>query len=274
MNKIDWISFSVAVDHLDEPNERTAYFSAQEALAELDPALFLWLFGTSDLEVGKGRAPYSSSVSTPDHGVTLYFSAKTPHALVEVSGKGCERLEANGDLRDLMIATANNLTRLDVACDMETGTRPLDFIAQRQAGRFKSHSEFVSESGETCYIGSRTSDRYTRVYRYNPPHERAHLLRAEFVVKGMNARITAVTILETGIDPVAAAFGEAFGFEHPDWTTRAATPVTLETWRPERREGKTLYWLADTIAPLLVRLHREGIIDVERWIRENVTDKL
>jgi Uri superfamily endonuclease len=168
-------------------------------------------------------------------------------------------------------AVAPHLTRLDIACDILTETRPLDFVTKRNPGRFKSHSEVFSESGETCYVGSKQSNRYARVYRYNAPHERAHLLRVEYVIRAEDAVLTANALLQSGQDAVAKSLGRQYGWYHEDWNVEDTSDARLVAYRPDRREGKTLYWLNDTIAPLLVRLAREGIIDPDLWFYENVT---
>lgn len=48
------------------------------------------------------------------------------------------------------------------------------------------------------------------------------------------------------------------------------SPAEIKAWRPDRAEGKTLFWLADTVAPLLARLQKEGVLDVQTWIDETV----
>jgi hypothetical protein len=270
VNRIDWISFSIPVDHLEDANDRTAFHASFAALDDVHPDLSQWLFGTTNLQGGNGRAPYNASWSADGTFSRLYCHPALPHALVEVSGQGCARLSEHGTLRALLLAVADRLTRIDIATDLQTDTVPLDFVSQRREGRFKSHSEFVSESGTTCYVGSRTSNRYARVYRYNKPHERAHILRVEVCLKAQDAKIAAVTLLEDGLDGVAASLGEAFGWQHPDWLNAASNPVDLPAWRPERREGKTLYWLADTVAPLLRRLHKDSIINAEEWFDTHV----
>lgn len=200
----------------------------------------------------------------------LFLSPNIPHSLLEITGRGCERLSESPQSGQFLAAVSDRLSRIDVACDMLTDVRPGEFVAQRASGRFKAHSSFVSESGETEYIGSRTSNRYARVYRYNPPHERAHLLRCEFVLKAEDARETARAIMRDGLSSVVVALGKSFGWEHPVWQPDDVDAAIIPVWRPERKEGKTLYWLASTVAPLISRLHREGTIDVSDWTQIHI----
>jgi DNA relaxase NicK len=272
--KVDWLSFSVLLDDRSPLDERYTENAVMDALDGLNPMLRDWIGIDASWVRSKGRAPYGIAWQHPTGGITIFYNVTLPHALIEVSGKGCDFLTAKDALNDVMGAVKHRVTRIDLACDILTDTRPVDFAALRDAGRFKSHSHMISESGETFYIGSRTSNRYARVYRYNAPHERAHLLRVEYVVKAQDAKITVQTILDLGERSVAAALGVKFGFTHADWLIDESEAAELASYRPDRHEGKTLYWLSATIAPLLVRLHNEGVTHVEQWFYDNVLNQI
>src|SRR5574338_152104 len=266
--KVDWISFTLKLDNPSTLRTDELVGRVGDALRDLHQHLPVAL-GLHEVYPTAGRAPYSICWKTTDNGVSLFASPRLDHCLIEISGKGCEKLYENDLMFPILYVTAPRLTRLDLACDTQTSTRPLEFAEKRDKGRFKAHSHMVSATGETYYVGSRTSDRYARIYRYNFPHERSHLLRVEYVVKGVNAQNAAFAICATGENPLARNFGEAFGFSHPDWNVDADT-IDFRMYRKERHEGKTLFWLADTVAPLLARLHKEGTIDVEQWVADNV----
>lgn len=271
ITRVDWISFSILV--APQPDAEHFDMSAQclDALEHMHNSFPDWLQIDQSWTFEKGRAPYAICFRRADNGVSIYAHRNLSHALVEISGRGCDQLHSQSLISHVLQFASDRLTRVDLACDMHCDTRPLEFIAQRDAGRFKSHSEVVSPSGETCYIGSKTSDRYARVYRYNEPHERAHLLRCEFVVKAENAKNLAAAIVNDGESACAITLGNAFGWMHDAWVFEDETPAEIAVWRPERREGKTLFWLADTIAPLLARLHNEGVLDLGLWLTEHVT---
>lgn len=271
--KVDWISFSIPVQTLPDATEKDALFAFASALVDMNPDLPAFLGLDTQLSPGNGRAPYRTSWRPEHPGVTVFTHPALNHALVEVSGAGCDTLTEGGVIREVIDTVKDRVTRIDIACDMLTDVRPKEFTSGRNEGRFKAISHVISESGETFYVGSRSSDRYARVYRYNPPHERSRFLRSEFVVKQENAKILARTLLVESLEAVVAAFGETFGWRHPAWKL-GASPAEIAAYRPDRREGKTLYWLADTIAPLLARLHNEGVIDVDAWVQENVEPRL
>lgn len=267
---IDWLSFSVKLDPKEGANEIECWYDVQQALIDLLPETIGVLHITDRWTWVNGRAPYRVGKMRNDHGVTIFMNPTLPHALIELTGRACTLLSEDARAYSFLEDILPRLTRIDIAADMLTDLDPREFVKERDAGRFRSTAEVVSASGTTCYVGSKTSSRYARVYRYNPPHERSKFLRCEFSLKAEDAKLTAAGVLEHGVSPVTKTLGEKFGWRHPAWQPEDVTEIELRAWRPERREGKTLFWLADTVAPLLVRLHSEGTIDAEQWFRENV----
>lgn len=271
---VDWLSFSfpVATNENTQAHEMGAAVGA--ALFLLDAGLLTALGLDDDVEPRSGRRPYAIGWVSKKSGVCVFCHPRLPHALIEVPGKACEYLYQTGVMSGVMSAVQHRVTRLDVAVDIETVTDPLEFSTARPEGRFSASGYVTSETGTTCYVGSQKSDRYARVYRYNEPHERAHLLRVEMVLRGQNARLGTRDILTDGIAKYAAMLGNTYGWQHPDWQPLIATDEKPETHRPERAAGKTLYWLADTIAPLLIRLHREGELNVVDFFLRYVVSEM
>lgn len=270
IHKVDWISFTVDVGVGEGRQSQWMPGLIGDALRLLDPdAESLMGLHTEAIPSG-GRKPYSTSLSWESQHIRLFFHPNLPHALFEISGQGCDLLDLNGNLHSVLQLALNRLTRLDVATDMLTMVNPVDFTLARDVGRFKSSGYINSPSGTTCYVGSRSSDRYARVYRYNPPHDRSHLLRCEVQLKGMNARLAAQQILTTDVSSVAQALGTVFGWRHSAWQPSEDETVVLRSWRPERHLGKTEYWLNSQVAPVLRRLHRENILNVREWLENNV----
>lgn len=274
ITKIDWLSFTLSIGQ----GEPIPFYRLQqnvlETLYDFSPVVFSALTDGFTWEQRSGRAPYSVGWSRSDAGCYIFAHPNIPHFLIELTGGGCDALSTTRHSLDFLGAVAQRLTRIDIASDMLCETRPLEFTQQRAVGRFKSHSEFISETGETNYVGSRTSNRYARVYRYNAPHERAHLLRAEHVLKAQDAQNVAHSILSDGLPAVTVALGKAFGWEHVDWTPKDVKEAEIAVWRPERHAGKTLFWLNSAVAPAMIKLCREQKLDATQWLRDNVLSKL
>lgn len=275
LSKIDWLSFTIDLGQTE--HKRDANHMVDEIMTVLDfiaPQLFFWLGMDGDNAPTKARAPYSMAWRWVTRSLTVYCHPNLQHVLFEISGQGCDLLDADGTFPDVLTFALPRITRLDVATDILTETRPIDFYAMRDVGRFKTHSELISPSGETCYVGSQTSDRHCRVYRYNAPHERSHLLRVEVVLRSKTAQIAAAGILQRGLPYVAASLGNVFGWTHEDWRPSQPEADTLRAYRPDRHNGKTEYWLASQVKPTLMRLHRTGALDVLKWFDANIREEL
>jgi hypothetical protein len=218
-----------------------------------------------------GRPPYQISFHDKEAGVTVFAHKLLPHALIEISGRGCENL-GEDNLLVLVEVLRPRITRLDLAVDILTTVSPDEFARSRDEGRFKTTSEFKSQTGHTFYIGSRESDRYCRVYRYYEPHPRHEWLRVEFVLKAEQAKAFVPFMGENGVTSSAGSLGNTFGFTHPVWQVRGEGKPP--TWRGERGDQKTLFWLNSQVLPVLRRLSEEGALDVLEWLREGgiVTD--
>jgi len=95
------------------------------------------------------------------------------------------------------------------------------------------------------------------------------LLRAEFQLKGDYARSVGEMVGDgMALNGIAASLGETFGFQHECWIPDSTpTPLKVHT---HAQSGNTVYWLTNTIAPLLRRLQREQRLDLEAWLDEYV----
>jgi len=226
----------------------------------VDEELYDMLFGQL-IPMGHGRAPYNMGWQDKDKGITILANGKLNHFTVEHSGQGCRYLERQDILDRLLFLVNDRVSRIDIAVDMEDWLAPNAFATAREEGRFKTFSDLSSPSGVTCYVGSMHSERYARVYRYNPPHPRAHLLRAEHVFRRDYAKTVAFAVTHEGIDAVVAGCWRDFGWHYPLVDLETVSPATLTAFRPERKMGSTLRWLIKTCAPSFKRLVAEGVIE-------------
>jgi hypothetical protein len=266
ISSIDWISFSFDMQANQQMMAFELWGRVAKSLGQQFPLASDMLVGGWEFEPRQGRAPYNSAQQRSDHGVMVYANQRLEHALVEVGGIGMDTLGGVTQELALLEHVASRVTRIDIAVDIYTDVRPDEFCSLRDAGRFKAWSEAVSESGHTIYIGSRSSDRYARVYRYNEPHPRAAWLRVEHVLKAEQAKAAVPTLIGGGLPRFTAMLGKTFGWGHSCWSTDEDTAEALKAWRPERRQGKTVAWLHSQVIPAMLKLHREGVINMyEVW---------
>lgn len=266
---IDWLTFTFTPEYPDDKDGEysDALIAGLDALfgAGLAQRVFGWNWERRE----RSRAPYTDAWEMGDAGITLFASPNLTHACIEISGKGCEYLIENATMNKVLTKCHERVTRIDIACDIETNVNPTEFVSQTNHERMRASGYQKSESGETCYVGSQKSDRYARVYRYFAPHPRSHLLRIEHVFRRAYAKIVANAVVDDGIEAVSKSGGIAFGWTHPVWKPSVHQESDISIVAPERKMGKTIYWLIKSCAPAFRRLVEEGTIrNGEEFLRQ------
>lgn len=259
--QLDWLSFTLPIVN-DASSEASLQMSIDNALrGGLGDEIADYMAVLQWKKDEHGRAPYSDQWSALNHGLRILYSDKRDDILIEISGAGCDDLRATGLENRLLERVQTRLSRLDIACDIECDTKPSAFVAARTGRKASSISDIQSVTGETVYVGSRSSETYVRVYRYAEPHPRHKLLRIEHVFRRKYARTIASEILVQGIEQVVGAIGKRAGWAHPNWRLSGDDSDTFKFPRPEREAGGTVFWLIKSAAPAFQRLVREGVIE-------------
>lgn len=260
-NRIDWLSFVLPTS---SRAGQDIYATAAEALEASMAHTWGEAFCTdlfSNLQpLAFGRAPYAQGYQDRARGITVWTDDRREDCCVEISGQGCGYLYQMGTIDFCLRSAAEFLSRIDVAIDLETDDTPEQFVEDREGGRARTHSHMMSDKGTTIYVGSMHSEHYCRVYRYNSPHPRAHLLRVEFVARRKRAKVVGAQILLNGLESVSRTLFMESGFPDDMESWKHVEPSDLSTLRPERNVGGTTRWLITQAAPAFQRLVREGII--------------
>jgi len=257
---IDWLTFTLTLRYEGEGIEAYALALRNGIVDTFGHILADCVFGGDWQAKERSRAPYQHAYTLGEMGVSIFASPALTHFCVEITGQGCERLIEMGVMNEVLTAVAERCTRIDIACDIETDVRPTEFVSKLAHDRMRSSGYQVSNTGETCYVGSQKSDRYARVYRYNPPHPRSRLLRVEHVFRRENAKSVAGQCCNVDLDHVAKAAGEAFGWSHQDWITSNDAGADISPVRERGRSGQTIYWLVNSCAPAFKKLCQAGAI--------------
>lgn len=280
---VDWLSFLADIDPPVEGLMGHAWHAhiRNELWAKHELLWSAIIEGHENIRQGSGRKPFAISWHT-DTGLAWFAGPNSSYVLFEVSGKGCDWLRSLGLETSIISRYAEGMSRIDFAVDIVTDTSPGDFIKLRSNQRIRSVSYVASRKGETVYLGGRKSTRYVRVYRYNAPHPRSRYLRLEFVQRKKHAKVAAheyvrlvlATNPDRAIRSLAAALGQRFGFAHSDWRPASWGDVNIDTYRPERRSGKTELWLVAQCAPAFKKLVKQGVIlDPIAWLTEHFLDQ-
>jgi len=271
---VDWLAFTVPVRHELDLNSYDIQGGGHRALTEFMGSLWndLVVGSGSDLwERRNGRSPYSDSYYN-GHGMTVFVGLRSQNVLVEFTGKGCDWLRDRGLLQPVIDCVHERVSRVDIATDLLCDTSPVDFVNAGYSKLFKTSGHVKSGSGETCYIGSKKSERYCRVYRYFEPHERAHLLRIEYVFRKGAAKKVVGQLRSVGIHEVAMGAANIYKWEH-DHMKGKFLELDMKAYRPDRKAGKTLLWLIGQVAPAFRKLVKEGVIDdPEEFLKEHFID--
>lgn len=245
------------------------FYDSPNAYADAIARAFLDMFGENiraDVFGGNweknehSRAPYTDSWKLRSHEIVLFASPTLTHCCVEISGAGCEKLIKLGAMASVLECCRDKVTRIDIASDIETEIRPPEFVEQVAHERMRASGHQTSDEGETCYVGSKKSDRYARVYRYNAPHPRSHMLRIEHVFRRDYAKKVADACVTSGMDSVARQAGNAFGWSHALWQPEGSNDADISVVSPKKSSGSTVFWMVKQVAPAFKRLVMSGDI--------------
>lgn len=245
---VDWLSMTVPLGGADAPTTaaqiRTALRITWGAVLGSEPPM--------KITPGPGRAGYHASITNEQNTITIYGRLSDTDALLEVSGQGCETLRKAGKLDDLLLLSIHSATRLDIAIDFETDVEPKEFAETCQNPRILTKSSINSPTGKTEYLGSRKSDRYCRIYRYEDPHPRSKYLRLEMVMRGALARQTVASILKAGLQEAADRASATWKFSHRIYQFMGASPI--QAHRNETDMANTIRWFHVQVVPALRKL--------------------
>jgi len=272
--KIDWLSWSMPMVLMTHTDESYALCIERAFHDMFGARLTAEVLGGKWDDKKAKRAPYKDSWEKVGTGLSMYASRELNHMLVEVSGNGCDYLRREGVLETVLANAADRMTRIDIAVDLETDTDPMDFASMRTNGRIEAIGDYKSASGRTVYVGSQKSERFCRVYRYNAPHPRSHLLRVEMVFRRAGAKSVAKALCASSDDMVAADAGDYYGWYHPTWQLRDGDASKITPVSSERNMGKTVFWLVKQVAPAFKRAVSEGvIIDPVKFLTDYFLEK-
>ena len=264
--KIDWVSFSLPLE-TDILSPDDLFQVADFKLQALGSGWYEQAKRRGICEHVNGRAPYRFALASADGGLRIFGGGPTETILYEFSGRGCDGMDDYAATSRLLSRVAERITRLDYAVDVRTGALPSDVSNACDTGHFRSISQIKSDTGETVYLGSPKSDRFSRIYRYNPPHPRHELIRLEFVFRRALAKSASQHYVNAGSwASFTALCGNTWGITHPIWQPEVETDERLTTESRSKASDKTVHWLYKQVAPALRRLIREDAISIADFL--------
>lgn len=263
---IDYYAFTIPTrSSFTEIGQETLLYCLNAFTSYLQLSDDIWTrVGTWGIE--RGNDTYSFRLRHSVVDVTISGGPANAHLYVELDGKACNNLDAKGELNEWIRKTADRTSRVDFAIDLETDADPRDFVALRSGKSFKSSGNKRTPSGRTEYLGGRTSERMARVYRYEPPHPRAALLRVEAEYKGRAAKSAIQHFLSEGLEQTCLDAHTPFGWQHPAWAQgdRISRKISYKAYNPNN--ASTVRWLYGDVVTALLKATKAGLIDFEEWL--------
>lgn len=267
---VDYFSFSIPTPRLmaqwDLSAEHNVPFHCDERTGGI-----AWLLASQQnwSEITK-QGIFDRGFRFPDVGISYFDGHKSDVSLIQISGAGCAYFRETGHLDTLINDWHDRSTRIDIACDIETDVEPEIFARQRSNQRFDISQHIKRESGVTFYVGSRESDRFCRVYRYNAPHPRSDKLRVEVQLSKKQAKHAAALVAHEGVQRVGEQLSRTFGWTHPCFLHASETQGMASAPRSETK-GNTVFWLYKQVLPALRKSAEKGdtetLIAFEREVR-------
>jgi len=266
--KLDWFSFTFPIRTAATSDDALTVKHIMNTFHSWTGQSYLSCVTLSLWQPEKGHGVFTDALVCPLSGIRIEWNSKLPYALCQLSGVSVSNISSHISSEGIAKSANGRATRIDLAVDMETSISPIEFTNCREAGHFKTSGFYTSETGETCYIGSRSGDRMARVYRYNPPHPRSHLLRAEIEYKGAAAKALCEALNSTPLTEVTLSAHLPFGWKHPVWDTEGVEVSTIQARPYDKSNDGSWKWLMLVAWPALCKAHDSGTINLIQLFKE------
>lgn len=254
---IDWLAYTFHWNGSALQSFRNGYDLA--ALASLITGHFTsWI-------PQKPRNGYAYVVCAADRS-GLCVMATEPNSPMGVhvswSGSALREVEPRAILRSALAAGAI-VRRIDIAIDIPYWFVGSDFYSRLEKGlaetTSRKYQHIVSDTGWTVYVGSRTSEKFLRIYdKQAEAGLDQPLTRVELECKGDYAEGIAQHVDAEGYHQFPAII-KAF-CDFPDlqpWNEHLASP-TLSAGIPKKEKTTdTRRWLMESVAPSLAKIVKE-----------------
>lgn len=258
--KIDYLAFSARGGALPYLRDAVGYDLAQLVLEHTLHSLGVPLSALPAGAIGRGRGGYRFAWNMGT-GARAFAGHPTSPPYVEFTGSALDSLREHVSDPEIAALTADTASRLDLCTDISTDTRPSEFVASMASKRAYARSQHVSISGETQYIGSPSSDRMCRVYRYAEPHPRAAFLRVEVQLRSLYARHYATQTAIRGAYNALLDATATYSFTSPLWRQVDARTAVARTYPDDARNARLLRFWYKTCVPVQNKLKEAGLLE-------------
>jgi len=263
---VDWLTWTmkpnVAVESIRETYDR-----ARQVLRSVSHEHESFAFDGQGFDRAARRHNFDLCLQRSDNGFFIGGRGPEGYMLFDATGRACDAIREPGQSHRIVSEISECLTRFDYAVDISCATSPSEFVNSRSHKAMRTIAFTRSDTGETAYVGSRKSDRFVRVYRYNPPHPRHHLLRVEYVFRRGMARAAAKEYCQQEGDEVfLSKLGNTYGWSHPVYQPGVTSDERVAAPSVDRHTEDTIAWLYKQVAPAMARVMKSGGFDMADFL--------
>jgi hypothetical protein len=221
----------------------------------------------------KARNGYNVALECVDvKGVTVsWHSARADMGCsVDIPGSGLKLLDLNSVLESAT-RPGCRVSRIDLAADIPAAA---SFIAlYEEFGRGEANCKargrrlITSDTGQTVYIGSRSSEKYLRIYDKGAQMEtNTEWTRVELECKADFATGIAKYLRTEGLACIPAVIRDFCDFPYNEWWMKWMTsPAPFEGVPQAEKQTNTFKWLMETVAPAFVKFDKENPDFWNQW---------
>lgn len=267
---VDWLSFTVEWERLRKNDWLThdAQMVACERLLETNAAFRrdVPLHGYEDCWVAPDLGKARIMVSRPGGSMGVH---------VQLPGQALQALGVEKALR-ICRELGGKVSRIDVAVDCKGQSDASDVYGSHLSGGMVTRAQrvnmVVGTEGNTVYVGSRTSERFLRVYDKAAQMKiEGNWTRIEMECKGDRAKWIAGYVTTEGLRGVGALIADFVDCPGVDWYHDALHREHVEIGTPQgKKMTDTRAWLMGTVAKTLAKETKDDdafLIDFLRTVQ-------
>lgn len=259
--RIDWLSITGRVDQNEgDPGENYLL-----ACIEFGRGILRWLgLSSPAIQTVSAAKWYEVSIVDANTGYRINFgnNLSVQGWQVVISGKAYQEHDCAGYLSGFIELYKAKITRADIAVDLIwSGLKIADFAEEYKMEHghngSKSWSFIKGKSGDTCYIGSRTSERMLRFYdKGGEQNIQIDWVRVELECKGGNAQ----RIMEVYLHDYRAVVAEITEFINTPTSSLARVlckigeGAVIERIRPPAVVTDRIKWLSGQVLQSFTKL--------------------
>lgn len=268
---VDWLSFTVSWERLRK-NDWSTQDAQMVSCGKLVESEAAWkrdmpLHGYEDCWQSADLGNARIMVSRPGSAMGVH---------VQLPGQALQVLGVEKALR-ICREMDGKVSRIDIAIDCKGESDAADVygshISKSMITRAQKVNMVVGTEGVTVYVGSRTSERFLRVYdKAAQTGTKANWTRIEMECKGERAKWIAKYINEVGGDAIGGLIKDYVDCPTVDWYTDALSRVSVDIGTPQpKKMTDTRAWLLGTVAKTLAKETKDDsdfLIDFLRQVQK------